>query len=39
MPEGMSVNDLVLVQGMHDTKLALRPLERHPWRVLRPWLC
>ncbi len=26
----MSVNDLVLVQGMRDTKLALRALERAP---------
>ncbi len=34
----MSVNDLVLVQGMHDTKLALRRWNRAPWAVLRPWL-
>jgi hypothetical protein len=32
-----SVNDLVLVQGMHDTKLALRRWNDHPWQVLRPW--
>ena len=38
MPCRVSVNDLVLVQGMHDTKLALAPLERAPWHVLRPWL-
>ena len=37
MPVGMSVNDLVLVQGMHDTKLALRRWNEHPWRMLRPW--
>jgi Stage II sporulation protein M len=35
----MSVNELVLVQGMHDTKLALRRWNEDPWRVLRPWLC
>jgi sorbitol-specific phosphotransferase system component IIBC len=33
----MSVNDFVLVQGMHDTKLALRRWNEHPWRMLRPW--
>jgi hypothetical protein len=33
----MSVNDLVLVQGMEDTKLALRRWNDHPWRMLRPW--
>jgi hypothetical protein len=33
----MSVNDLVLVQGMDDTKLALRRWNEHPWRMLRPW--
>jgi hypothetical protein len=38
MPDGMSVNELVLVQGMHDTKLALRRWNEHPWHVLRPWL-
>jgi uncharacterized membrane protein len=32
-----SVNDLVLVQGMHDTKLALRRWNDHPWQMLRPW--
>jgi hypothetical protein len=37
MPEPMSVNDLVLVQGMHDTKLALRRWNADPLRVLRPW--
>lgn len=34
----MSVNELVLVQGMHDTKLALRRWNRSPLEVLRPWL-
>jgi hypothetical protein len=34
---GMSVNDLVLVQGMHDTKLALRRWNEKPFSVLRPW--
>jgi len=33
----MSVNDLVLVQGMRDTKLALRRWNEHPLAVLRPW--
>ena len=34
----MSVNDLVLVQGMHDTRVALSRWNRQPWTVLRPWL-
>jgi hypothetical protein len=34
----VSVNDLVLVQGMQDTKLALRRWNANPLRVLRPWL-
>ena len=33
----MSVNDLVLVQGMRDTKLALERWNREPGAVLRPW--
>jgi hypothetical protein len=33
----MSVNDLVLVQGMHDTKLALRRWNADPLRMLGPW--
>ena len=33
----VSVNDLVLVQGMHDTKLALRRWNEAPGAVLRPW--
>lgn len=33
-----SVNDLVLVQGMKDTRLALRAWNAQPWRTLRPWL-
>ena len=35
---GMSVNDLVLVQGMHDTRLALSRWNREPWRALAPWI-
>ena len=37
MPRGMSINDLVLVQGMDDTKLALKRWNRQPGLVLRPW--
>jgi Stage II sporulation protein M len=33
----MSVNDLVLVQGMRDTKLALGRWNENPLAVLRPW--
>jgi hypothetical protein len=33
----VSVNDLVLVQGMHDTKLALRRWNEAPGAVLAPW--
>jgi hypothetical protein len=33
----VSVNDLVLVQGMRDTKLALSRWNREPGVVLRPW--
>jgi hypothetical protein len=38
MPERMRVEELALVQGMHDTKLALARWNREPWEVLRPWL-
>jgi hypothetical protein len=34
----MSVNDLVLVQGMRDTRLALTRWNREPGGVLLPWL-
>jgi len=34
----VSVNDLVLVQGMRDTKVTLRKWNQHPLRVLRPWV-
>jgi uncharacterized membrane protein len=34
----MNVNDLVLVQGMRDTKLTLATWNRHPALVLGPWL-
>ncbi len=38
MRVGMSsVNDLVLVQGMADTRAALRRWNDHPWQMLRPW--
>jgi hypothetical protein len=33
----VSVNDLVLVQGMRDTKLALRRWNEAPGAVLAPW--
>ena len=33
----VSVNDFVLVQGMADTKLALRRWNDRPWDMLRPW--
>lgn len=33
----MSVNDLVLVQGMADTKRALRRWNSEPLHILRPW--
>ena len=33
----MSINDLVVVQGMRDTKLALRRWNDEPGVVLRPW--
>jgi hypothetical protein len=34
----VSVDDLVLVQGMRDTRLTLARWNREPWRVLGPWL-
>ena len=34
----MSVNDLVLVQGWRDTRLALERWNRAPWGTLGPWL-
>jgi hypothetical protein len=33
----VNVNDLVLVQGMRDTKLALERWNREPGVILRPW--
>jgi hypothetical protein len=33
----VSVNDLVLVQGMEDTKLALARWNREPGAAVRPW--
>ena len=38
MAKGMSVNDLVLVQGIGDTKRALARWNAAPVRVLAPWL-
>jgi hypothetical protein len=38
MPGRMSVNDLVLVQGMTDTKLALRRWNQDQYRVVGSWL-
>jgi hypothetical protein len=38
MAVGMSVNDLVLVQGIGDTKRALARWNEAPVRVLGPWL-
>jgi hypothetical protein len=32
------VNDLVLVRGMHDTRLALREWNDRPGQVLGPWI-
>ncbi len=34
----MSVNDLVLVQGMRDTRTTLARWNRDPWPVLRAWV-
>jgi hypothetical protein len=34
----MSVNDMVLVQGMKDTRLALARWQREPLRALTPWM-
>jgi hypothetical protein len=38
MAGGMSVNDLVLVQGMHETRQTLGRWKQAPARVLGPWL-
>lgn len=35
---GMNVNELVLVQGMKDTRAALDEWNDDPWPVLRGWL-
>jgi hypothetical protein len=34
----MNVNDMVLVQGMKDTRLALARWQREPWNALSPWM-
>jgi stage II sporulation SpoM-like protein len=38
MERVVSVNDLVLVQGMRDTRETLDEWNRAPWPVLRTWL-
>jgi hypothetical protein len=34
----MNVNDLVLVQGLRDTRETLEHWERHGWEVIRRWI-
>jgi hypothetical protein len=34
----MDVNDMVLVQGIRDTRETLAAWNKHPWRVVRSWL-
>jgi hypothetical protein len=34
----MDVNDLVLVQGIRDTRETLDSWNRHPWPIVRGWL-
>jgi hypothetical protein len=34
----VNVNDLVLVQGMHDTRQTFETWNRQPWSILRGWL-
>lgn len=34
----MNVNELVLVQGIRDTRETLSEWNRHPWPVVRSWL-
>jgi hypothetical protein len=38
MAVGMNVNELVLVQGMKDTRAALAQWNRDPWPVIGAWL-
>lgn len=38
MAGGMNVDDLVLVQGMKDTRVTLARWNKAPWNVVRPWL-
>jgi len=38
MPRGVSVNDLVLVQGMRDTRETLARWQRAPWQTVGPWV-
>jgi hypothetical protein len=34
----VDVNDLVLVQGIRDTRETLERWNRHPWTIIRSWL-
>jgi hypothetical protein len=34
----MNVNDLVLVQGIRDTRETLAAWNQHPWAIVRSWL-
>jgi hypothetical protein len=34
----VNVNDLVLVQGIRDTRETLASWNRHPWAIIRSWL-
>jgi hypothetical protein len=38
IPGARRVNDLVLVQGMADTRLALRRWNGEPYKVIGPWI-
>jgi hypothetical protein len=38
IPEGMDTNELVLRQGLADTRATLEEWNANPWRVLRDWL-
>jgi hypothetical protein len=38
MPERMDTNELVLRQGLADTRATLEEWNAKPWRVLREWL-
>jgi hypothetical protein len=38
IPEGMDTNEVVLRQGLADTRATLEEWNANPWRVLREWL-